>query len=104
MRKKAKMRLFKNDPFGIKFKIFDMRLRKCLKEEVVFRGKAIATYLNIVNIIGIPRDDEEKEVLRKAVEEYDKMIQEIDNTTLRYARLYLAVEEDEGEEECESQE
>ncbi len=86
---KRKTRLFVNDPFGIKERIFRMKLRKCLKDNVQYRTKALGIYLNAMNIIGIPRNEEEKEILVNAVSKYDEALQELENTTLKYARIYI---------------
>lgn len=88
MRKRVKMKMFKNDPFGIKYKIFRFKLKHALKASVKLRTKALAIYLNLVNDIGIPRDDEEGELLKKIVSRYDETIQELEQN-LRYARSYI---------------
>lgn len=90
---KKKLRLFKNDPFGIKYKLFCIRTDWLMKKGIRVRTKSIATYLYVINAIGIPKDDEQTELLKKAVNGYDKMVQEIENI-LRYARMYI--EEDEN--------
>ena len=82
------MKMFKNDPFGIKYKIFRFKLKYALKASVKLRTKALAIYLNLVNDIGIPRDDEEGELLKKLVSRYDETIQELEQN-LRYARSYI---------------
>ena len=91
MRKKTKLRLFKNDPFGIKEKIFRIRLEHHLKISVKVMTKALAGYLNIVNEIGIPRSDREKDLLRKVISGYDDTIQKLEDN-LRYARMYISEE------------
>lgn len=90
--KKKKLRLFKNDPFGIKYKIFCMRLEWLMKKGIRVRTKSIATYLYVINTICIPEDDEQTELLKKAVNGYDKMVQEIEST-LKYARMYIKEDE-----------
>ena len=93
MRKKVKLRMFKNDPFGIKWKIFGIRLKHWMKTGIKVRTKALAAYLNIVNDIGIPRDDEEKEFLKKVVGSYDETIQKLEEN-LRYSRMYIKDDEE----------
>lgn len=95
MRKKVKLRLCKNDPFGVKHKIFMLRLERHLKAWININTKAIAVCLNAINVIGIPRDQEEKNVLEKAVTEYDKAISDIEETFLKHARMYLECDVDE---------
>ena len=86
--KKRKLRMFKNDPFGIKYKFFCIRLEWLMKKGIRVRTKSIATYLYVINAIGIPENEEDTEVLKKAINGYDKMVQEVEQT-LRYARTYI---------------
>lgn len=86
--KKKKLRLFKNDPFGIKYKLFCIRTDWLMKKGIRVRTKSIATYLYVIDAICIPKNEEQTELLKKAVNRYDKMVQEIENT-LRYARMYI---------------
>lgn len=86
--KKKKLRFFKNDPLGIKYKLFCIRLEWLMKKGIRVRTKSIATYLYVINTICIPKDDEQTELLRKAINGYDKMIQEIE-ASLKYARMYV---------------
>lgn len=93
---RRKLKLFKNDPFGIKEKYFGFRLEHYLRKGVEIRIKALRVYLNIVNDICIPRDDEEKEILRKAIKRFDETISELEEN-LKYARMYIQ-EESEGKD------
>lgn len=88
MSKRRKLKMFKNDPFGIKYEIFCIRLNYCLKKEIGLRIQALALYLNAINTIGIPRDDEEKILLKEAVRKYDETVNELEEH-LRYARMYV---------------
>lgn len=88
--------MFKNDPFGIKEKYFGFRLEHCIRKGVQIQTKALRVYLNIVNDICIPRDDEEKEILRKVVKGFDETITELEKN-MQYARLYIQ-EEREGKD------
>lgn len=80
--------LFKNDPFGIKEKYFFWRLKKHIRKNTEVRAKAIQVCVNIINDIGIPRNDESKELLRKAVKTYDDAIAELEQS-VKYARVYI---------------
>lgn len=87
------IRLFKNDPFGIKYKIFNIEMDYYFKKLVKNRTKALALYLETVNLIGTPRDDTEKEMLRDVINRYDETIQELEKY-LRYSRMYVEEEND----------
>lgn len=80
--------LFKNDPFGIKGKYFFWRLERHIRKNTEVRTKAIKVYVNIINKIGIPENDEAKELLRKVVKSYDDAIAELE-TSVKYARMYI---------------
>lgn len=86
--KKKKLRMFKNDPFGLKWKLFCIRLKWLMKKRIKVRSKSIATYLYVINAIGTPRDESQTDILKRAVDGYDKTIQEIEHS-LRYARMYV---------------
>ena len=85
---KKKMRLFKNDRFGIKEKIFNIRIRKSLKDCADINSRIINLTVRGIDSIGIPRTDDEVERLRTYVAAYDKSITELE-THVKYARLYL---------------
>lgn len=85
---KKKMRLFKNDRFDIKEKIFNIRIRKSLKDFADINSRIINLTVRGIDSIGIPRTDDEVERLRKYVDAYDKSIAELE-THIKYARLYL---------------
>lgn len=89
MRKfRRKLRLFKNDPFGIKEKYFFYKVKKHIKKGFKIYTKSLKVYLNIVNEIGIPREEKEKEMLRKTVKSYDETISKLEEN-LKYARIYI---------------
>lgn len=85
--------LFKNDPFGIKGKCFFWRLERHIRKNTAVRTKAIRVYVNIINDIGHPANDEAKEFLRKVVKSYDDVIEELE-TSVKYARMYIREDED----------
>lgn len=85
---RRKLRLFKNDPFGIKEKYFRWRLKVCIRKEIEIRTKGLKLFLTIATEIGIPRNEEEKEMLIKSVKRYDESIAEFEET-MKYARLYI---------------
>lgn len=85
---KSKSSLFKNDPFGIKRKILHYKIEKCIKDEINIRTKYMARLLGLVNKIGIPRTDEETELIRKYIKKYDELVLELDEN-LKYARMYI---------------
>lgn len=91
MSKRRKIRLFKNDPFGIKYKMFDVVMHYYFKKIVKNRTKALALYLDTVNIIGIPKDDKEKEVLKDVINRYDNTIQKLEED-MKYPRMYIEEE------------
>lgn len=83
--------LFKNDLFGIKGKYFFWRLERHIRKNTAVRTKAIKVYVNIINDIGHPTNDEAKEFLRKVVKSYDDAIVELE-TSVKYARMYIGEE------------
>lgn len=92
MRKfRRKLRLFKNDQFGLKEIYFKFRLERHIKKGVKIHTKALRTYLNIANKISIPRDEKETEILRKVIKSYDETIIELEKN-LEYSRLYIQEE------------
>lgn len=88
---RRKLRLFKNDPFGIKEKYFGFRIEHCLRKGVEIRTRALRVYLNIANDICHPRDEEEREILKKVIKRFDETIAELEEN-LKYARLYIEEE------------
>lgn len=88
---RRKLRLFKNGPFDIKEKYFRFRLERSIRKGVQIRTRALRVYLNIVNDICIPRDDKEKEILKKVVKRFDETIAELEKN-MQYARLYIQEE------------
>lgn len=80
--------LFKNDPFGIKGKYFFWRLERHIRKNTEVRTKSIRVCVNIINRIGIPRNDEAKELLCKVVKSYDDAIAELEQS-VKYARMYI---------------
>ena len=81
MRKfRKKLRLFKNDPFGIKEKYFKWKLEQSIRKGIDIRTKALRVYLYIINDICVPRDKEEQEILKKAISEYDRVIAELEKS------------------------
>lgn len=85
------IRLFKNDPFGIKYKMFDVMMHYYFKRVIKNRTKALALYLETANLIGFPTSDKEKEVLKDVINRYDETIQKLEED-LRYARMYIEEE------------
>lgn len=91
MSKRRKIRLFKNDPFGIKYKMFDVAMNYYFKRIVKNRTKALALYLETANMIGHPADDKEKEVLKDVINRYDNTIQKLEED-MKYPRMYIEEE------------
>lgn len=85
--------LFKNDPFGIKRKYFMWRLERHIRKGTELKTKALRVYVNIINRIGIPQNDEATELLRKVVKSYDNTIAELEQS-VKYARMYIRESED----------
>ena len=73
-----KLRLFKNDPFGMKEKYFGFRLKHCLRKGVEIRTRALRVYL------------------KKVIKRFDETIVELEEN-LKYARMYIQ-EESEGKD------
>ena len=88
---KRKLRLFKNDPFGLKERYFKWRLKNCIRKGIEIRTNGLKLFLTVATEIGIPRSEEEKEMLRKSVKRYDESIAEFEKT-MKYARLYIEEE------------
>ena len=78
-------RLFKNDFFGIKEKRFLRKVTKRLLNINKLHADGIKCLLDMVTIIGIPRNEEERDKLKWACEKYDTLIEEI-NSNIDRAR------------------
>ena len=91
---RRKLRLLKNDPFGLKELYFKWMIRRCLEKGIDVHTKALKSYLNIVNSIGTPRTKQETELLKKVIKIYDETIMYLEEN-LKYARLYIK-DESEG--------
>lgn len=85
---KKRMRLFKNDRFGIKARIFKLKLSNSLKEHANISCKLVNIAIKAIDNIGIPTTDKDIERLRKYVDIYDNSIAELEKH-VKYARIYL---------------
>lgn len=83
MIKSQRHRLFKNDFFGIKEKVFFRKVTKRLLNINKLSAEGIKCLLDIVTIIGIPRNEEERDELKWACERYDSLIEEINSNINR---------------------
>lgn len=95
---KRKLRLFKNDPFGVKAWYFDWLLHRSLRRRNKLYTQCLRICLDVIHEIGIPRNDEEAACLKKAVERYEEINAEL-NDSLRYAKLYIKCKEENDNEE-----
>lgn len=84
--KKKKLHMFKNDPFDIKYKIFNIRMKLLIKKNIKLRTKQLAYLLELIDIIGYPNDNEEVELLRWVIEKYDKSIKDIEQKHVARAK------------------
>lgn len=87
--------LFKNDPYGIKYKLFKWKLERHIKEGIKVHTKSLAALLNIANKIGIPRTDEDTELMRKVIKTYDDIVLQLEKN-LKYARMCISEENTEN--------
>ena len=77
-----------------KIKFLKFRLDHHLKSSVKTYTKALTTYLNIINKISVPRSDAEEELLKKVIKSYDKTIYTLEESYMKYARLYIKDDEE----------
>lgn len=89
---KRKQRLFKNDILGIKEKIFRHEVDKQLKRFAHINSELIRLSVICIDNIGIPKNNEDIQALKKYVSIYDKTISDLEKH-IRYARLYLESED-----------
>lgn len=89
MKKCRKRSLFKNDPFGIKQKIFMWRTTNHIKKHNHLVASQLECFLNIVSLIGIPRTEEDAIKLEKIYETYQPFTNEIKSNIKRvYDNVY----------------
>lgn len=95
---KKRISLFKNDPYGIKYKIFSWRLDRYIKSEIKVYTKCLRGLLLISLKMGIPTTKEEADVLRKVINSYDDTIEKLERL-LTYKRACLkGMEEEYGKD------
>lgn len=87
--KKKKLHFFKNDPFDIKYKIFNKQIKSAINESIKLRCEALAICLKAIIAIGYPTDIEEFEMLEDFVQRYDKHIQELEEKVVSRARQHI---------------
>lgn len=80
---------FKNDPFNIKFKIFNWKMNFLFKKINRNSSKQLNRILNLVDSVNYPSNDEELEVLKFAVDKFDNLIQKLEKDNLSHARIYI---------------
>lgn len=82
MRKK-KSSLFKNDPFGIKYKMFMRRLTYNIKKRNHLSARKLECLLNLSMCIGMPESEEEITKLKWIYDKYKSLISEVENDMKR---------------------
>lgn len=80
--------LFKNDQFGIRWKLFLIRYNRHWRKTAKLKGKIIEYCLKNIRKIGYPKDDEYKDLLRQVLELYDKTVADAEKY-LKNARDYV---------------
>lgn len=87
MTKLKRHRLFKNDFLGIKEKMFFKKVTKRLLNINKLHAEEIKCLLDVVTIIGIPQNEEERDKLEWACEKYNTLIEEINSSIYRARRF-----------------
>ena len=87
--KKKKLHMFKNDPFDIKYRIFNIRMKLLIKKSIKLRTKQLSHLLELIDIIGHPTDNEELELLKSVTKKYDQSIKDIEQKHVARAREYI---------------
>lgn len=82
MRKK-KRSLFKNDPFGIKYKMFMWRFTNNIKKRNHLSARKLECLLNLSMCVGIPKSEEETAKLEWIYDKYKSLISEVENDMKR---------------------
>lgn len=85
---KRQKSLFKNDPYGIKYKLFKWKLERHIKKGIKVYTKNLAVLLDIANKIGIPRTDDDTGLIRKVIKTYDDIVIQLEEN-LKYARMCI---------------
>lgn len=93
---KKRISLFKNDPYGIKYKLFSWRLDRHIKSEIKVYTRCLRGLLLISLKMGIPVTKEEADLLREVINSYDDIVKKLEGL-LKYKRPYI--EEDVENEE-----
>lgn len=87
IKKKFKMTrnrsLFKNDSFGIKYKMFMRRLTHNIKKRNHMQARILECLLNLSMGIGIPESEEEIAKLEWIYDKYKSLISEVENDMKR---------------------
>lgn len=89
MIKCRKRRLFKNDFFGVKKKLFMWRVSKNIKQRNHLLVCQLECLLDIAMMISFPRTEEEVVELEKVYDKYQFVSSEIENIMMRmYGKIY----------------
>ncbi len=83
MSKRKKHSMFRNDLFGIKEKVFMLRITNKRKRLNHSMGKLLENLLNLSMYISIPITEEETAKLEKVYESYQSLVSEIENDMKR---------------------
>lgn len=81
--KKRNRSLFKNDPFGIKYKMFMWRFIHNIKKRNHLSARKLECLLNLSMCIGIPESEEEITKLEWIYDKYKSLICEVENDMKR---------------------
>lgn len=85
--------LFKNDSYAIKYKTFRWKLDLHIKKGIKVHTKILSKLLIIANKIGIPRTENDIELMRKIIKTYDETISKL-GENLEYARKCVLENDD----------
>lgn len=83
MIKRKKRSIFRNDFFGIKYKLFMWRITNSIRKRNHSMGKLLESLLNITMSISIPITEEEAAKLEKVYGTYQSLASEIENDMKR---------------------
>ena len=86
--KNKKLHFFKNDPFDIKYKIFNLKMNYYLKRSFKIKLKILIETYNIVRLIKYPKNESEAESLLYAINKFDENIKKLQEV-FEAPRMYI---------------
>lgn len=84
---KKKVSIFKNDPYGIKSKMFNKKLDMHIREGIKVNTNILRRLLLLSHNIGHPETEKERDLLKKVIQTYDETILKLEEN-LTYARMW----------------